>query len=64
MMLEISIWRGKQVLKTTLPFKDNQDFNPIGYNPVTAPKGYTDEQMKKASRIDFKKVSLKGKKWK
>lgn len=49
--------------KTTLTSKD-KEFNPIGYNPHTAPKGYTEDQMKQGSRIDLKKVSLRGKRWK
>lgn len=52
----------KKVLETTSPYKDvdkKQEFNPIGYNPVTAPNGYTDEEMKKASRTDFSKIGLK-----
>lgn len=50
------------MLKTTLPSKDNQEFNPIGYNPVTAPKGYTKEQMEKASRANIRETSLRLKK--
>lgn len=48
--------------KTTLTSKD-KEFNPIGYNPHTAPNGYTEEEMKKASRVNFKESSLRGKKW-
>ena len=34
-------------------------FNPIGYNPVTAPLGYTDEEMAKASRSNLREVSIR-----
>ena len=52
----------KQVLETTSLFEvvdKKQEFNPIGYNPVTAPNGYTDDEMKKASRVDFSKIGIK-----
>jgi len=32
--------------------EEKKVFNPIGYNPVTRPYGYTEEEMRRATKSD------------